>query len=405
MNSTTGNIAPNDMLASRQHETSNGTALQLAQSQTLESIGRLAAVVAHDINNLMSVILMHSESALQELTSEDPLSQSVTAMQEAAQRAVALTRRLMAFSQVHVHELEVLNLNSVILESETLLQRLIGEDITLEVVPGSGLGMVKADPSQLDQILMNLAVNSVEAMPHGGKLTIETANVEIRKSFAPLKEEVRHGSYVMLAVRDTGVGMDEETQARAFDPFFTTKEVGTGMGLGLSIIYRIVEQSNGYIELYSEPGHGTEVRIYLPSLLETSQLVHSTEAAPQRRGVETILVAEDEPALREKVREVLEAAGYRVLVSKDADDVIQIVMQHKGPVDLLLTDVVMPKLSGPQLAMQLQPLNPQMKVLYMSGYPDPSKLNAELESDAAFIQKPFTKQKLLRRLREVLEGR
>ena len=270
MNSTTGNIAPNDMLASRQHETSNGTALQLAQSQTMESIGRLAGVVAHDINNLMSVILMHSESALQELTSEDPLSQSVTAMQEAAQRAVALTRKLMAFSQVHVHEFEVLNLNSVILESETLLQRLIGEDITLEVVPGPGLGMVKADPSQLDQILMNLAVNSVEAMPHGGKLTIETANVEIRKSFAPLKEEVRHGSYVMLAVRDTGVGMDEETQARAFDPFFTTKEVGKGTGLGLSIIYRIVKQSGGYIELHSEPGHGTEVRIYLPRVLETS---------------------------------------------------------------------------------------------------------------------------------------
>ena len=361
--------------------------------------------VAHDINNLMSVILMHSESALQELTSEDPLSQSVTAMQEAAQRAVALTRKLMAFSQVHVHELEVLNLNSVILESETLLQRLIGEDITLEVVPGSGLGMVKADPSQLDQILMNLAVNSVEAMPHGGKLTIETANVEIGKSFAPLKEEVRHGSYVMLAVRDTGVGMDEETQARAFDPFFTTKEVGKGTGLGLSTICRILKQSSGYIELHSEPGHGTEVRIYLPRVLEASHTVHTTEAPPQERGVETILVAEDETALREKIREVLEAAGYRVLVSKDVDDAIQIVTQHKDPVDLLLTDVVMPKLSGPELAMQLQPLNPRMKVLYMSGYPDPNKLNAVLASNAVFIQKPFTKQKLLYRLREVLEGK
>ena len=184
----------------------------------------------------------------------------------------------MAFSEVHVRELEVLNLNSVILESETLLQRLIGEDIILEVVPGSGLGMVKADPSQLDQILMNLAVNSVEAMPHGGKLTIETANVEIRKSFAPLKEEVRHGSYVMLAVRDTGVGMDEETQARAFDPFFTTKEVGKGTGLGLSTICRILKQSSGYIELHSEPGHGTEVRIYLPRVLEASHIVHTTEA-------------------------------------------------------------------------------------------------------------------------------
>lgn len=406
LNNATSNITLNEVVASRQLEiTQNVTALQLARSLNMESIGRLAGSLAHDINNLMSVIILHGESALQELTSEDPVTQSVTAMQEAALRAVALIRQLMAFSQVHVRELEVLNLNSVIVESEKLLRRLIGENVNLVFIPGPGLGMVDADPSQLDQILINLAVNSRDAMPQGGKLTIETANVELEESCVHLKAEARQGSYVMLAVRDSGVGMDEETQARAFDPFFTTKEVGTGMGLGLSIIYRIVEQSNGYIELYSEPGHGTEVRIYLPSLLETSQLVHSTEAAPQRRGVETILVAEDEPALREKVREVLEAAGYRVLVSKDADDVIQIVMQHKGPVDLLLTDVVMPKLSGPQLAMQLQPLNPQMKVLYMSGYPDPSKLNAALESDAAFIQKPFTKQKLLHRLREVLEGR
>ena len=406
LNTSTVISTPNDTLASGEREsTRRVTAVKRARSHGMESIGRLAGSLAHDINNLMSVILLHGESVLQELTSEDPLAESVTAMQEAAQRAVALTRKLMAFCHVHVGESEVLNLNSVIVESEELLRRVLGEDIDLELIPGPGLGNVKADPSQLNQILMNLVLNSRDAMPHGGKLTIETANVELEKSCAQVTAGPRHGSHVMMAVRDTGAGMDEETQARAFDPFFTTRGAGDGTGLGLSIIYRIVKQSNGYIELDSEPGRGTEVRIYLPSALETPQAVHITEATREERGVETILLAEDEPALREKVRDLLEAAGYRVLVSNDVDDAIQIGIEHQGPVDLLLTDVVMPKLSGPQLAIQLQAVNRQMKVLYMSGYPDPDKLNAAIASDAAFIQKPFTKQKLLRRLREVLEGR
>ncbi len=389
----------------RAEEERNSLQLQLAQAQKMESIGRLAGGIAHDFNNLMSVILLHGESALEELRSGDPVTGVVTAMQQAARRAVALTRQLMAFSHQQVLETEVLNLNSVVAECEKMLRRLIGEDIDLVFIPGSGLGMVKADPGQLDQIIMNLAVNSRDAMPQGGKLTIETANVELDEGDASLNAEAKPGSYVMLAVRDTGVGMDKEVQDRVFEPFFTTKEVGKGTGLGLSIVYGIVKQSNGYVTLHSEPGHGTEFRIYLPSVLETPEPLLATEAAPGQRGVETILLAEDEPALRDKICELLEGAGYQVLVGKDVDEVVQIAKHHKGPLDLLLTDVVMPNLSGPLLAQHLQPLHPQTKVLYMSGYPDPRKLNSVLASEADFIQKPFTKQKLLRRLREVLEGR
>ena len=389
----------------RAEEERNSLQLQLAQAQKMESVGRLAGGIAHDFNNLMSVILLQGESALEELRSGDPVTGEVTAMQQAAQRAVALTRQLMAFSHQQVLETEVLNLNSVVAECEKMLRRLIGEDIDLVFIPGSGLGQVKADPSQLDQIIMNLAVNSRDAMPQGGKLTIETANVELDEGDARLNAEAQPGSYVMLAVRDTGVGMDKEVQDRVFEPFFTTKEVGKGTGLGLSIVYGIVKQSNGYITLHTEPGHGTEVRIYLPSVLETPEPLLATEAAPGQRGVETILLAEDEPALRDKICELLEGAGYQVLVGKDVDEVVQIAKHHKGPLDLLLTDVVMPNLSGPLLAQHVQPLHPQTKVLYMSGYPDPRKLNSVLASEADFIQKPFTKQKLLRRLREVLEGR
>jgi two-component system, cell cycle sensor histidine kinase and response regulator CckA len=388
----------------RAEEEANRLQLQLAQAQKMESIGRLAGGVAHDFSNLMSVIMLHGESALEESRSGDSFIESVRVMQKAAQRAVALTRQLMAFSHEQVLETEVLNFNSVVAECVTMLRRLIGEDIELVLIPGSGVGLVKADPGQIGQLIMNLAVNSRDAMPQGGKLTIETARAEVDEADARLIPEAKPGSYVMLAVRDTGVGMDKETQARIFEPFFTTKEVGKGTGLGLSMVYGIVKQSNGYITVHSEPGHGSEVGIYLPGMLETQEPVLATEAASEQRGVETILVAEDEPALRQKVCEILENAGYQVLAGKDVDEVVQIAMHHKGPLDLLLTDVVMPDLSGPQLAQHLQTHYPQMKVLYMSGYLSPRQGNAALPSDAEFLQKPFTKQKLLHRLREVIEG-
>ena len=275
----------------------------------MESIGRLAGGIAHDFSNLMSVILLHGDSALEELRSGDPLIEPLTAIRKAAERAVAMTQQLMAFSRKRVLQTEVLNLNSVIAECEKLVRPMIGEDIHLVFIPGSGLGLVKADRGQLGQIIMNLAVNSRDAMPHGGTLTIETASVELDEADARLNPEAKPGSYVMLAVRDTGVGMDQETQARIFEPFFTTKEVGKGTGLGLSMVYGIVKQSGGFIKVHSEQGRGTEFKIYLPRVLETPEPVVATEAAPAQRGIETILVVEDEPALREPVCEALGGSG------------------------------------------------------------------------------------------------
>jgi len=375
--------------------------LQLGHAQKMESVGRLAGGVAHDFNNLMNVILLHTDSLSEELQTEDPRFESIEEIQKAAARAVELTQRLMTFSQKRALELEVLNLDSVIAEHIKLVRPLIGENISLRFIPGSGLALVAADSGQIGQIFMNLVLNSRDAMPQGGDLIIETASVELDESAARVNSEVKPGLYVTLVVRDTGVGMDRQTQVRVFEPFFTTKEVGKGTGLGLSVVYGIVKQCNGYITVDSEPGQGTEFRIYLPSMLSTREPVVATEAAPMRGGTETILVAEDEVALREELCRILEAAGYRVLVGKDVDETIRIATQHEGPLDLLLTDVVMPGMAGPRLAHHLQPLHPQMKVVYMSGYPGPFALQPE----ANVIEKPFTKPKLLRRLREVLDGR
>jgi PAS domain S-box-containing protein len=378
---------------------------QLAQAQKMESIGRFAGGIAHDFSNLMSIILLHDDSALEELSNRDPLMEPLTEIRKAAERAVAMTQQLMAFSRKQGVETELLNLNSVIAECEKLVRRLIGEDIRLVFIPGSELGTVKADRGQLGQILMNLAVNSRDAMPHGGTLTIETANVELDEADSSANPEAKPGSYVMIAFRDTGVGMDKETQARVFEPFFTTKEVGKGTGLGLSMVYGIVKQSGGFATVQSEPGLGAEFKIYLPRILKGSEQVPPADATVGKRGAETILVVEDEPALREPICRLLEGAGYRVLAGKDVGAAIQIAKQHAGPVDLLLTDVVMPDLSGPQLKEQLGPLYPLMKVLYMSGYPEPRQAGSELPPQMDLIQKPFSKQKLLSRLREVLDSR
>ncbi len=377
---------------------------RLQRAQKLESIGCLAGGMAHDYNNLMSVILLHSDSALEELRSGEPAVDSITAIRDAAERAVELGRQLMAFSSKQVLKTEVLNINSVAADTKKLVQRLIGEDVTVTFNPGSGLGFVKADRGQLVQIIMNLAVNARDAMPHGGAFTIETANVEFDASEARLNPEERPGLYVMLAVRDTGFGIDKATQARIFEPFFTTKEIGKGTGLGLSVVYGIVKQSGGFITVSSDLGHGTEFRIYLPAMPEMPDPILHSEPRPVPGGCETVLLVEDEPALQQKIREVLENAGYRVLAAGDGAQGLRLALEEAGQIHMLLTDVVMANMSGPRLAERLRMTRPDTKTVYMSGYPDMGEGSEALRSQPNFIQKPFTQEELLRRVREVLDS-
>jgi PAS domain S-box-containing protein len=377
---------------------------QLAQSQKMESIGRLAGGLAHDFNNLMSIILMNADSAFEELQSGESPAESLAMIRETADRAVELGRQLMTFSSTQVVKLETVDLNSVVAGCQKLVKRLIGEDVKVIFKPGSGLGPVRADRGQLGQVIMNLAVNSRDAMPEGGTWTIETAAVASDESSTPLSPDAKPGAYVMLAIRDTGVGMDQETQARAFEPFFTTKGAGKGTGLGLPLVYGIVKQSGGFITVTSQPGHGTEFRIYLPAVLETSEPIPGTDERPIQLGAETILLVEDEALLRQKAREVLEKAGYRVLVAQDGNEGLALAMEEAHSIHLLLTDVVMPEMSGPRLSEHLRSLRPETKVLFMSGYPNASGVSLDLQSQPNFIEKPFTKEGLLRRVREVLEG-
>jgi CheY-like chemotaxis protein len=299
---------------------------------------------------------------------------------------------------------EVLDLNSAIALTQKLIRRLIGEDIEMVFTPASGPALVRADRGQIGQIIMNLAINARDAMPHGGKFTVETVNVDFAEADSGPGLLARPGSYVMLVVKDTGTGMDEETRLRIFEPFFTTRDIGKGTGLGLSVVYGIVTQNGGFITVESNPGQGTEFRIWLPRVEQAPDSVLEVEATPVPGGVETILVVEDEPSLREKVAEVLAGAGYWVLVASGGEQASQVVRQYTAPIHLLLTDVVMPGISGPQLSEWLRRLRPEMKVLYMSGYPNPVDRGAVLESSHDFLQKPFTRQTLLRRVRGVLDS-
>jgi two-component system, cell cycle sensor histidine kinase and response regulator CckA len=377
---------------------------RLAQAQKLESLGRLAGGVAHDFNNLMSVIHLNAESALEGLKSGDPAVEPVTGIRDAAERATELGQQLMAFSSKQPLQNEILNLNSVIANTEKLLRRLIEENVTIEFKPGSGLGPVKADRGQIGQIIMNLAINSRDAMPEGGTFTIETAAVELDESSALLSPDAKPGSYVMLVVRDTGTGMDLETQTRIFEPFFTTKNPGKGTGLGLSVVYGAVKQSGGFITVASEPEHGTEFRIYLPAVAETSESIAETDKGPIQGGSETILLVEDEPALRDKIHELLNSAGYQVLAAPDGEQAYRLALGETRPIHMLLTDMVMPNMSGSRLSERMRNLRPEISVLYMSGYPDTGDAGLNPRSLTNFIQKPFTKERLLRRLREVLDG-
>jgi signal transduction histidine kinase/CheY-like chemotaxis protein len=379
---------------------------QLRQSQKLEAIGRLAGGIAHDFNNILTAIMGYSALLQASLEERNPLRQEVDEIKKAVRRASSLVQQLLAFSRRQVLQLKVLDLNAVVLNIQQLLQRLIGEDIELVIITTTALGHVKADPGQIEQVLMNLALNARDAMPQGGKLTIATSNVVIDETFARRHLVSRPGPYVMLSVSDTGSGMDEETQAHIFEPFYTTKEQGKGTGLGLATVYGIIKQSEGSIFVFSEPGKGATCKIYLPRVdepLTPTESVKPVIAAPQ--GTETILLVEDEESVRELVRKVLEKNGYTILEARHGENAIEICGRHKAEIHLLVTDVVMPRMSGRELAEKLMISHPKLKVLYLSGYTDDAVVrHGVLESMTAFLQKPFTPDALARKVRDVLDA-
>jgi len=379
---------------------------QLRMSQKMEAIGSLAGGVAHDFNNLLSVILGNVGFAMEALRTEDPIRGDLVEVKSAAERAAALTRQLLAFSRKQILQPVPLSLNQIAAAMEKMLRRILGEDLDYVQVLAPDLGMVLADPGQIEQVLMNLVVNARDAMPEGGKLTIETFNVDIDEDHAARHLAVTPGPYVLLAVTDTGCGMDSQTRARLFEPFFTTKEKGKGTGLGLSTVYGIVKQSGGNIWVYSEPGRGTTFKIYLPRELETTVAVtHNPGLLTRATGTETVLVVEDEEALREVARRSLSAAGFTVLTAADGAEALEIAARHAGEIQLLLTDVVMPKMSGRALALELVKTRPAIQVVYMSGYTDNAIVHhGVLDAGTQFIGKPFTGAELARKVRAVLDG-
>jgi hypothetical protein len=376
---------------------------QLRQAQKMEAVGRLAGGVAHDFNNILGVIMGYGDILSRRLPRGDALIAKVGEILKAADRAAGLTRQLLAFSRRQVLQPRVLDLNIVMGEIDNMLRRLIGENIELKTRLQERLGAVMADPGQMEQVVMNLAVNSRDAMPEGGSLLLETRDVELDESYVRMHPNARFGPHVMLAVSDTGEGMDAETLSRIYEPFFTTKPQGKGTGLGLSTVYGIVEQSHGSIEVYSEKGRGTTFKIYLPRVEGAAEQAAATEPTSPPMGSETVLLVEDESALRGMIRESLEDAGYRVLEAATPRQALGIAESHQGNIHMMLTDVVMPGMSGRDLAERLRPLRPGVAVVYMSGYTDDAiGQHGLLDAGTHFLQKPFTSQQLLLKCREVL---
>jgi len=380
---------------------------QLRQAQKMEAVGRLAGGIAHDFNNLLMVIQGHAELLTDRMKPGESLRRNAEQIQEASQRATSLTRQLLAFSRKQMLAPVVLNVQAVVSDMGKILRRLIGEDVELVTVNAPDLKRVKADRSQIEQVIMNLAVNARDAMPRGGKLTIETTNVEFDDSYSRAPVVLMPGRYVMLAVTDNGCGMDADTQAHIFEPFYTTKEKGKGTGLGLATVYGIVKQSGGYVWVYSEIGRGTTFKIYLPSVEEEVAPREIRQAvASLPRGTETVLLVEDEEGVRELAKEYLESCGYKVLVAQNGQAAIDLVSKHSGPIDLIMTDIVMPGLSGSDLAKKVQSLRPDIRVVYMSGYTDQAIIHhGILSSDVLLLQKPFTMSTLAHKLREALSAK
>jgi len=377
---------------------------QLVLSQRLEAVGKLSGGIAHDFNNLLGVIIGYSEALQESIAADNPLREAIDEIQKAGKRAATLTQQLLAFSRKQVLEPKILDLNAIVVDMEKMLRRLIGEDVELKFKMPPDLGKVKADRGQLEQVILNLAVNARDAMPRGGQLRIETENAELGEEDVIRHRYVNAGPYVMLKVTDTGTGMDLETQSHIFEPFFTTKEKGKGTGLGLATVYGVVKQSDGYIWLESELGKGTTFRIYLPRVEGAAE--KPKEAAPVKKGdgPRTILLVEDEPSLRKLTRKTLTDMGYVVLEADNAAHAIEVAHGTESPIDLLLTDVIMPGMSGGDLAKQLSPESPHMRVLFMSGYTDGAiEVRGSLPPGLVVLRKPFTRDTLLRTVAAALE--
>lgn len=378
---------------------------QLRQAQKMEAVGRLAGGIAHDFNNALGVIVGYTALLKESLSLDTTALRYAEQIGIAGNRAASLTRQLLAFSRKQVVQPTIVNLNAVVTETEKMLRRLIGEDIDLVLLLDPHLGRVRADLAQIDQILMNLAVNARDAMPQGGRLVIQTSNAELDGTNLSRHEYAKPGRYVMLSVSDTGCGMNRQTQAHIFDPFFTTKDTGKGTGLGLSTVYGIVKQSEGYVWVYSEPGQGATFKIYLPQVNAAAEPIPAAETEDIPKGSETILLVEDDDSMRDLTRHCLEMGGYAVLGVQDGEAAIRIASERKVPIHLLLTDVVMPGINGRQLAESLSVLRPNLRVLYMSGYTaDLVAQRGVLEPQVALLEKPFTREALFRKVRTVLDG-